>query len=64
MEVNFKQDTASGPIEFRGSLTDIEVEFLVEYAITDLVSKGLMPISVNKDASVISKYISGSPNVQ
>jgi len=64
MEVNFKQETESGPIEFRGTLSDVEVEFLIEYAIVDLTRKGLMPVSVNKDRDSVSKYVKGSPELQ
>ena len=64
MEVNFKQETESGPIEFRGTLSDVEVDFLIEYAIIDLTRKGLMPVSVNKDRDSVSKYVKGSPELQ
>ena len=60
MRVSFEQETDSGPVSFKGELTVDEVTFLVEYALTDLVKKGLVPLSVSRDPDSVSKYIAGS----
>lgn len=64
MKIDFKQETESGPVSFTGELTIDEVTFLVEYAITDLVKKGLIPLSVSKDPDSIAKYAQGSTELQ
>ena len=64
MRVNFSQKTDSGPVTFDGEFNTEEVGFLVEYAVTDLAKKGLVPISVSKEASEISKFAPGTQTEQ
>ena len=64
MRIEFNQDTDSGPVSFKGELSIDEVTFLVEYALTDLVKKGLVPVSVTKDPNQIIKYGQGSEITQ
>lgn len=60
MRVDFSQETESGPVHFSGKLSKDEVTFLCEYALTDLIKKGLVPIAVNRDPDSIVKYMPGS----
>jgi hypothetical protein len=46
MKVKFEQITDGGPVTFVGDISPEEVSFLVEYALTDLVRKGLVPNGV------------------
>jgi hypothetical protein len=48
MKVKFEQVTEDGPVTFAGEITPEEVSFLVEYALVDLVRKGLIPDTVKE----------------
>lgn len=63
MRVDFTHETASGPAHFIGDLSEDEVSFLLEYAITDLVRRGVMPFSVSKDPDSIANHITGTEAV-
>ena len=64
MKIDFKQDTDSGPVSFTGDLSIDEVTFLCEYALTDLIKKGLVPIAVSRDPDSVVKYMSTPTEIQ
>ena len=64
MKVDFSHETESGPVTFIGNLNEDEVNFLIEYAITDLVRKGVLPFAVNRDPDSASKFMRGSEITQ
>lgn len=64
MKVDFSQETESGPVSFKGELNEDEVSFLIQYAVLDLVKKGLMPMAVSKDPDSVANHIQGSLEIQ
>ena len=64
MKVDFQQETESGPIEFKGELSQDEVMFLIEYALVDLIKKGLVPVAVSRDPDSVASHIKGSLELQ
>ena len=64
MKIDFSQEVDSGPVTFKGDLSVDEVTFLCEYALTDLIKKGLVPLAVNRDPDSTAKYVQGSLDLQ
>lgn len=48
MKLKFEAETEDGPVAFQGSLDREEVEFLLQYALIDLIRKGVIPMSEDK----------------
>ena len=63
MKIDFSQEVDGGPVSFNGELNPDEVTFLVEYALTDLIKKGLVPLSVSRDPDSVAKYVKGSEEI-
>lgn len=55
MKVHTVVEDANGQFEFKATLSPQQHAFLIEYAIRDLVRKGLVPfIDVNDDKDLIN----------
>jgi hypothetical protein len=64
MRIDFTQETDGGPVTFTGDMSPDEVTFLCEYALTDLIKKGLVPVSVTRDPDQVVKHAQGSLDLQ
>ena len=64
MKVNFSQLTPSGPVKFTGDLTDDEVMWLVEYAVLDLIRRGVVNFPIRQEPIESTTLIPGSPTCQ
>lgn len=56
MKIKYLKETAEGEVTFEANLNPDEVEFLLTYSINNLLSKGIMPFSVNDPAKLIVNY--------
>lgn len=48
MDINFDAETPEGTVNFKGTLTQEEVSFLLKYAILSLMARGTLPVSIEE----------------
>ena len=53
MKITAVVEKEGGVYQFTAELTEIQHQFLIEYAIRDLVNKGLVPFKVDEDGEGI-----------
>ncbi len=46
MDINFSDDTPEGTVDFTGTLSKDEVDFLLRFALLSLLQRGMMPASI------------------
>lgn len=49
MRFNFEEETQEGTIKFNGDLTKEEVDFLLRFAILNLLARGTLPLAASLD---------------
>lgn len=46
MDINFEAPTEEGVVRFKGSLTNDETNFLLQFALMTLLQRGMLPATV------------------
>ena len=49
MEINFDAELESGMVNFHGTLSKDEVDFLLRFAILNLMARGTLPLAIAMD---------------
>ena len=45
MDIDFESETTQGTIQFKGTLTKDEIDFLLKFAILSLMARGSLPVA-------------------
>ena len=45
MDIDFESETTQGTIQFKGTLTKDEIDFLLKFAIISLMARGSLPVA-------------------
>lgn len=54
MDFSFEEEGPDGTIKFSGSLDKMEIDWLLRYALVNLLHKGALPFQVINDKEVAS----------